>query len=716
MRGVARVIAIILAIVFALAADGYGQETAEELFQAGLYQEQVQGNLRSAIGLFQRIVEDHSHRRRVAAEALLHIGYCHEKLGEREAVQAYRRLLRDYPEQTEVVNRARARLSAFLELALDDPEPEPVGASGIVLREVWAGRTGVEADVSGGPSPDGRYLAHVDWSATGTNIAIRDLRSGESRRLTDLPGYDEGMAGGAMISPDGETVAYAWRPKARPAQLRLVSMDGQRSRTLCSDPDFRYRPLHWASDGRRIMGTRVGEEEDEAVEFIWASVDDCTVNVFKAFHIDFGASTTSLSPDDRYLAIEHPVPRDSARRDILLLATDGGLEEPMVEHPANDWLVGWLPNTNHLLFVSDRGGTWDLWSVEVVEGEVLSPPRITRRGVGTMVPLGFTADGSLFYFLSTLRFTTSLAPFDAALGQVDLGQAQPLLGSILQPDWSPSGRYMAYWRKEDRPAGPSSWDQILAVRDVETGEERRLATDLEVEMPSWSPDEESILAIAAQRERQARNEAALFRIDAESGEPTLLVQFPADPSWKWGLGAIWSADGKGVIYARRGRLVLRDLASRREIEIYSHPDLANRLLTLSPDGRELLFAVGDSIADESERPRDYLRGGNGRLMIARLPGGPIRELVRLEGEGVAHFIQWAADGQEVYFTETTGDQTVLWRVPVTGGPPTRAWVAQQRLHNFAMHGGGRWVALTAGENEVEIWVMENLVAAVGHRR
>lgn len=43
--------AIALALALVCAGSGFAQQTAEELYQAGLYQEEVQGNLESATDL-----------------------------------------------------------------------------------------------------------------------------------------------------------------------------------------------------------------------------------------------------------------------------------------------------------------------------------------------------------------------------------------------------------------------------------------------------------------------------------------------------------------------------------------------------------------------------------------------------------------------------------------------------------------------------------------
>jgi len=62
----------------------------------------------------------------------------------------------------------------------------PGEMAGIELRQVWAGKG---ADDRGAPSPDGRHLIFVDWD-TG-DLAVRDLGTGESRRLTHNVGEPE---------------------------------------------------------------------------------------------------------------------------------------------------------------------------------------------------------------------------------------------------------------------------------------------------------------------------------------------------------------------------------------------------------------------------------------------------------------------------------------------------------------------------------------------
>ena len=72
------VIASAMVLVLIGATVAHPQQTAEELYQAALYQEEVKGDLEGAIGLYQRILNEQSSNRVVSAKAQLHIGICYE--------------------------------------------------------------------------------------------------------------------------------------------------------------------------------------------------------------------------------------------------------------------------------------------------------------------------------------------------------------------------------------------------------------------------------------------------------------------------------------------------------------------------------------------------------------------------------------------------------------------------------------------------------------
>src|SRR5512139_3644661 len=77
------------------------ERSAEVQLKAAMHKEQVEGDLKAAIKLYQRIVEESAANRAVAAKALLQMGQCYEKLGQADARKAYQQLLSRYADQKE---------------------------------------------------------------------------------------------------------------------------------------------------------------------------------------------------------------------------------------------------------------------------------------------------------------------------------------------------------------------------------------------------------------------------------------------------------------------------------------------------------------------------------------------------------------------------------------------------------------------------------------
>src|SRR5882724_8234005 len=86
------------------------QKTPESMLGAALHQEEVQGDLKGAIATYQKVVATPRVSRKTAAEALIHMAGCYQKLGDAESRKIYERVIRDYVDQKEAVAVARARL------------------------------------------------------------------------------------------------------------------------------------------------------------------------------------------------------------------------------------------------------------------------------------------------------------------------------------------------------------------------------------------------------------------------------------------------------------------------------------------------------------------------------------------------------------------------------------------------------------------------------
>jgi Tol biopolymer transport system component len=675
-------------------------QSGHDLFQQALVKERADGDLRGAIGLYERIVQEFSADRALSAKALVQMGQCYEKLGSTEAEQAYQRVVREFGDQEQPVAQARTRLAA-LQRAARDAE-----AVSITTRRVWAGP---EAE-QGAPTPDGRHLVH-----TGNDVlTIRDLATGESRYLTHDASRDPlgGYASDAKVSPDGRIVAYGWDAEGTDEHVRVVGIDGSGARVLHAEDGCAVGPQAWSSDGRHLLAYQACKQpgaDHPAFQLVLVSVRDGTARMLK----DFGRAPfygrRLFSPDDRYVAYDIPVTQDGGSYDIWLLATDGSRDVPLVQHPANDFLLGWVPGTDHMLFLSDRDGTWDAWTVRVSNGAVAGVPRIVRRRMGQVDPAGFTSDGRLFYSNFTRWLSTSVAPLDLSAGTVDEESAVPILGSNCQPMWSRDGQYLSYWNEQEGPGGPGTGGKhLLHVRHLPTGEVRELASHLDVAAQAWSRDGRSILVAGWDRGRKGdEHNGALYVVDMESGEATSVVDVPKGTVWWSRIGAVWSLDGKAIIYSlfseetNEGRLMWRDLASGLERELYRDPGLTPLLLDLAPDGRHLVFAVRDSL-----RGNASVIYSGGRLMIMDLENGGVRELFTIREQGQVESLQWTPDGKHVLFSRREEDRYHVWRVAAAGGQAEKLW--SYARGPFRISPDGRQVASCTGIFATEVWVMENL--------
>ena len=72
------IIVVVLVFMFIGVSSGYAQQTAEQLYQSGLYKEEIEGELEAAIKIYETIINEYPGNRPVAAKAYLHIGLCYE--------------------------------------------------------------------------------------------------------------------------------------------------------------------------------------------------------------------------------------------------------------------------------------------------------------------------------------------------------------------------------------------------------------------------------------------------------------------------------------------------------------------------------------------------------------------------------------------------------------------------------------------------------------
>ncbi len=130
-------------------------QTPEQLYQKGLMKEEGEGDLQEAISLYTQIADNSNADQALRAKALLHIGMCYERMGTQEAVEAYQRLVNDFPTQKNEVAIAMERLNSLIPMVESGTE-EP---ESIKIKQVWESPY---LDDLGTVSYDGLFRSCVD--------------------------------------------------------------------------------------------------------------------------------------------------------------------------------------------------------------------------------------------------------------------------------------------------------------------------------------------------------------------------------------------------------------------------------------------------------------------------------------------------------------------------------------------------------------------------
>jgi len=671
---------MVAALVLVLATTMAAQEpTPAQLFQQAIDIMATRGDYPAAIRMFEGIAKGKD--RNLAARSLLYVGLCYEKLGKQGAREAYQRLVREFPDQPEALAEARVRLAALARPSAAPPS--------LLIRRVMQGP---EADFQGSVSLDGQQYTYVDFS-TG-NLAVMDLASGAKRPLTDKKSWSESadFARYSVISPDGKQVVYSWfNEKSSLFELRIVGLEGEKPRVLYHNEEtISPQPAAWSVDGRQVLAVLTGK--DGSSRIVWVALADGAVQVIKQFGWR-RPSRISLSPDGRWVAYDVAPKEDEPQRDIFLLSSDGRIDIPLVEHPANDRAPVWTPDGKEVLFLSDRTGTFSLWGIAVERGKPKGSPALLRRDIGTIVPMGMTTLG-YYYGLSNGTYDVHVAEVDPATGSVTTPPhpaSRALVGGTLSPAWSADGKKLAFVSGMG-PLGFANDPLALTILSLDTGEQRQLLPKMgSFGRLRWSPDGQSLLTTG----QDVGNRGGLFQLDPRTGLVTPIVYSAVLQGYP--RQAEWAPDGKSVFYSALGQILRRDLETGEEKKVY--PAM---VFALSRDGKWLAFHEEDRPAKSSV------------LKIVPVNGGPTRELLRLPGSGAFTLgMAWSADGRYLLFVKSNSQDRSqpheVWRVAVEDGEPQLLDIAMPGLVELRVHPDGRRIAFSAGVAKPEVWTMENLI-------
>jgi Tol biopolymer transport system component len=677
--------------------------TARQLLQRAVHLEDAVGDPEAAIAAYEAVIAAADADASLSAVAEFRLAMLLAAIGRpEEAREHHRNITELYADD--------AALSTLVDLsrsALGDDVPVR-SAGGVVARQLWEG---TNAYASGALSPDGSFIAYVDWASG--NLAIHDLDRGSEQFLIDLsPVLQNDVLSSNTVSPEGDQIAYTWYSADRGYEVRLIGRDGSRRRTLVRDW---ARPRHielesWSRDGRQILAVAYIDESTHELVLIDArSGERRTVARLGAT----SPEVARLSPDGRWIAY-HEL-NAGGTHDVMLTASDGSVTRSLVDHPANDLLPIWTTNGGSVLFVSDRTGTLAAWIVDVSpSGEAAGEPRLVRPDFGRSVPMGFTRDGALIYVQQVSLNDIYSATLDWE--RSTLGRRLPVGGRVLgvnrSPAISPNGERMAYLTEAGSlPVGLGP--QVLSVRDFEGGTEQKVATKLRRTMPPrWHPDGRTLIAEGVASD----DRWGVYRIDTETGETQRLVGWPEATCGCTAAPAI-SPDGEKLAYFRprdsegNGDLIVRDLTTGGDVALFRQATARDVLdIEFSPDGTRLAAALRtrDSPAEASVWRLTLLDVATGaRTDVTSM--GTNAEALTLAG--------WSADGDGIVFVRAEDDLHSLGWASADGRDV--AWLIvdlPRDIRETRLHPRSDQLIFTAGEYRAQIWMLENPLVALERDR
>ena len=680
-------------------------QSAEVLLGAALHQEEVEANLEAAIEMYKKLLAEFPGNRPLAAKAQLHLGLCYEKLGLKQAQEAFQKVVKDYPEQSEAVKAAQAKLA----LLMKAQTPAEKGDKEFLLRLVWSG-SGV--DNMGAVSPDGRYLSFVDWE-TG-DLAIRELATGTNRRLTNKGSWAQSpeFAMFSKWSPDSRRIVYQWYTKDEIYELRVMDIKGSTPRVLYPNrkKEVYVQAFDWSRDGKYILAgffTGPAPIEGKDIQLGLVSAEDGSVKIIKTHFEPRSGSPGpwgfAFSPDGKYIAYDSsPAGQMTGERNIFLITSDGNLENPLIEHPAVETVIGWTPDGRGLLFSSNRTGSLDAWFFGIIEGKPQGTPMLVKPDLGPIEPMGITSQGALFYGRGGGATDVYVAGIDSQTGKILSPVKKTVLpyeGHNAYPAYSPDGRQLAYISSRKSLSGRSQ-EIRLGILTFKTGQIQEIGPDLgKFSYPGWASDGRSVSVEGVSKDGRR----GIYRVDVQTGDVVPIVQIDKGQEI---FSHRWSKDGKALYYAvgdpgiKKSSVFVHNFQTGQEERLSGSPSNAHDI-DISPDGKWLVLLN-----------RDQKRS----IRIMPTSGGEPREIYSFAQDG-NHIITpaWSSDGRTIYFSKLQkfpGDIWDLYRVSVEGGEGQKIDLAMARFRHLSVHPDGRHIAFSsmgANPEQPEVWVMENFL-------
>ena len=375
-------------------------------------------------------------------------------------------------------------------------------------------------------APDGKQFVYASMVRGNWDIYLqRTGGSAEINLTADSPADDTEPA----LSRDGSRIAF--RSERDGGGLFVMEATGENPRRIAA----RGHLPAWSPDGKSIVycDDTFIMPNDRGAPGSHLHVLDLAANTQRDLPTA-DAVQPNWSPHGRRIAYWGT--NGDGNREIFTVAADGGPPLQVTHNPAVDWNPVWAPSGRELYFISDRGGTMNLWRVPIDErtGQTRgSPEPVTTPAVYVRF-LSWSADGSKFlYSQAQNRISLFSVAFDPARLETS-GAPTPAGGNYYVGNFSLSP-------DESQIVHDTLGDvhEDLWIVNLDGSGRRKLTSDsFRNRLPRWSPKGDEILYIST---RSGRYQEWMIHPDGGG-----LRQLTADTAGQVNTG-VWIDGGRRIV-------------------------------------------------------------------------------------------------------------------------------------------------------------------------
>ena len=344
------------------------------------------------------------------------------------------------------------------------------------------------------------------------------------------------------------------------------------------------------------------------------------------------------------------------------------------------------PDGKSFVFVSEHGGTPDLWLRQIGGGE---PVRLTNDAAEEADPI-YSSDGESIYFTGIDANGSSIWRI-GALG----GQARRVVSNARKPAISPDGRSMAYFALQSDGMGDTLVVSALDGSGARTVTSRFTASNLNGRAV-WSPDGSWL----------AYNRWALFApfnlfvLEVSTGRERQVTHF--NRSGEGIESQTWLPDNRHLVvsYVPQSTFFQSDLGVL-DIKDGSISRLTFNIaetigsLSISADGTRLIATSSQVRREVWKVPLGQDPEANGRAAVRVLDSSQ---------DPMWTFV--SRDGRTLLFNNATTGTRNLWTMPLDGKAPPRQITAiggDNVMHSSLSPDGSRVVFASRATGNSDIW-------------